>query len=161
MLGLIRNPKDFWTGLAYLGLGTAGLVFARDMSFGTGARMGPGYFPSVISGLLVLFGLLSVARSALTTGEPIGPVAWKAMALVVGATVAFGLLLGPAGLVPAIVILVGGSALASDAFRPGWRPALGLGALVGLCLIVFVVGLGLPMSPFGPSLQGLLPAGWR
>ena len=60
---LIRGPKDFWTGVIYLLFGGIAFWIAQDYGFGTASRMGPGYFPSVLSALLVLIGLISLVRS--------------------------------------------------------------------------------------------------
>ena len=61
MRPLVRSPKDFGAGLVYVVFGVAAVWIGRDYPFGTGARMGPGYFPSVLGGLLVLFGLAGLA----------------------------------------------------------------------------------------------------
>jgi hypothetical protein len=127
----------------------AAVWIGRDYPFGTGARMGPGYFPSVLGGLLVLFGLAAVVRSFLQPGESIGAVAWKPLFLVVAATVAFAFLLPRIGLPVSLVILVLVSAAASERFRFDWRPALGLVALVAFCTLVFVTALGVPLPLFG------------
>ena len=157
---LIRSPKDFWTGIIYLFVGVAGFVIARGYSFGTGARMGPGYFPSVISALLVAFGIAAVVRGFLTEGEPITPFAWKALIFVTGAVIAFGFLLPTAGLVIAMVVMVLMSAAASHKFRFEVLPVLGLVALVVFCSLVFVKGLGVPMPLVGSWLAPLLPGGF-
>ncbi len=47
----IRSPKDFWTGVIYVGFGAAAWWIARDYSFGTASRMGPGYFPTVLAAI--------------------------------------------------------------------------------------------------------------
>lgn len=154
----IRNPKDFWIGAIYLATGTAGLLIGRGYNFGTAARMGPGYFPTVVSSLLIVFGIVAVGRSLVRPGDPVGPLAWKTMLLIVGASVAFGLLLQPAGLIVALTVLVLTSAAASNEFRLGWLPAFGLVALVAFCALVFVKGLGVPMPLVGPWLQDVTPS---
>ena len=63
MLSHVRGPKDFWTGIAYLSIGGLGISYGRDYSLGSAGRMGPGYFPLVISCLLILFGLIAIVRS--------------------------------------------------------------------------------------------------
>jgi len=103
---IIKAPKDFWTGVIYLGVGALGILIGREYSFGSAGRMGPGYFPFVISCLLLLFGVITVVRSFLTTGEPVGALAWKAIAWVIGSVVAFGILLPTAGLVIAMLVMV-------------------------------------------------------
>ena len=99
MTALIRSPKDFWAGLLYAGFGAAAVLIARDYGMGSSSRMGPAYFPTVLGSLLLLIGLASLIRSFFAKGEPIGAIAWKGMFLVTLATVLFGVLLRPAGLV--------------------------------------------------------------
>ena len=55
----VWNNKDVWAGLMLIGIGAAAIVLARDYPFGTALRMGPGYFPIVLGGLLIVFGLTS------------------------------------------------------------------------------------------------------
>jgi len=155
---LIRAPKDFCIGLIYLAAGSAGLLIGRNYPFGSGARMGPGYFPMVVAGLLVLFGAIALIRSVTAEGEGIGGFAWKQIALVLGSAVAFGLLLETAGLVVALVALVLVGAAASENFRLEWMAVLGLLVLVTFCALVFVKGLGLPMPLVGSWFQTLAPA---
>ncbi|WP_230970815.1 tripartite tricarboxylate transporter TctB family protein [Nitrogeniibacter aestuarii] len=149
MNGLIKGPKDFWTGLLYLTIGGLAVVMARDYGMGETARMGPGYFPTVLGGLLVVFGLLSLGRSLMRRGEAIGTIAWKPIALIVGATVAFAYLLKPAGLVVALLALILISASASSKFRFEWKATLAMFALIAFCAAVFVEGLGIPLPLFG------------
>jgi hypothetical protein len=59
--------------------------------------MGPGYFPTALGTLLGFIGVISVGRSFLRPGEPIGAFAWRPLILVLGAIVLFGLLLPTAG----------------------------------------------------------------
>jgi len=146
----IRAPKDFWAGLLYGGVGAAAVIIARDYSWGRGGRMGPGYFPTILGALLLLIGIASLVRSFVARGEPLGPIAWKGAALVTGATVLFGFLLRPAGLVPALAVLIFSSAAASSRFKLDWRALALMLALIAFCALVFVKGLGLPLPLVGP-----------
>ena len=159
MLSKVQNPKDFWTGLIYLAVATAVFIIARNYSTGTASRMGPGYFPLALAGLLTIFGVVAVARSFFVPGEPIGAFAWKPLVLVLVGTALFGALVGTLGLVVALLALVLTSAAASEKFRFDWRAALGLVALIAFCSLVFVKGLGVPMPLFGPWLEPLLGSG--
>ena len=145
----IRSPKDFWAGLLYGGIGAAAVIIARDYNWGRGGRMGPGYFPTILGALLLLIGIASLVRSFVARGEPIGPIAWKGAAFVTGSTVLFGLLLRPAGLVPALMVLILGSAAASSRFRFEWRALALMLALIAFCALVFVKGLGVPVPLLG------------
>ena len=146
---LYRNPRDFWAGLIYLVLGIAVLWIGRDYTLGTSARMGPGYFPAVLGGLLVLFGIISVARSFVRPGGAVSAIAWKPVALVLGGTVLFGLLLERAGLIVALPVLIVVSALASRHTRLDATSVAALVGIVAFCVLVFVKGLGVPMPLLG------------
>ena len=149
MSSLIKHPKDFYAGLLYASIGVGAVVIARGYHLGTSVRMGPGYFPSILGGLLILVGVISMIRAFLHDGEAIKPFSWKEISLVLGSTVLFGLLVGGAGLVPSLIILVLVSAWASDQFN--LRTALLLAILTSVfSALVFVKGLGLPFSIIGP-----------
>jgi hypothetical protein len=149
MTALIRSQKDFWAGLLYAGFGGAAIVIARDYGMGSSSRMGPAYFPTVLGSLLLLIGLASLIRSFFTSGEPIGAIAWKGMFLVTLGTVLFGVLLRPAGLIAALAALILVSAAASIKFRFDWRALSMMAGLIVFCGLVFVKGLGLPVSLLG------------
>ena len=65
---IVRNEKDFWTGLIYIVFGAAIMRIALDYPFGTAGRMGPGYFPRVLAGVQILLGLIAVGRSFVVPG---------------------------------------------------------------------------------------------
>ena len=54
-------------------IGAAGLVFGQDLAFGSAARMGPGYFPTMLSCLIIAIGLVLALKSLATDGPPIEP----------------------------------------------------------------------------------------
>jgi len=47
----IKSQKDFFSGLLYTLVGAAFAYGATSYNIGTGARMGPGYFPLLLGGL--------------------------------------------------------------------------------------------------------------
>jgi hypothetical protein len=139
----LRNSKDFWAGIMLIGIGAASIFIARDYSFGSTMRMGPGYFPSMLGGLLVLFGLY-VTMVGLRTGEKI-TVSCSLRALIVLplSLVAFGVLMVRAGFIPALAVLVFGSALAGRDFKLFEVLLLTL-ILTGISVALFIWGIGLP-----------------
>lgn len=145
---LIRHPKDFYAGLMYVAVGVAVLVIAKDYKLGSSVRMGPGYFPTLLAWLLVVVGGISVLRSLTHDGERIAAFAWKPIALVLGSTVLFGVLVRGAGLVPALIVLIIVSARASPEFKWKNTVLLAVGTTV-LSALVFVKGLGLPIPLIG------------
>ena len=139
----LHKNKDVWAGLMLIAIGAAAMFFARNYPFGTALRMGPGYFPMILGGLLILFGLY-IFTSGLRSAERIAG-AWPLRALVILplSLVLFGVLVERAGFVPAMIVLIFGSATASTEFRFVEVLLFSLG-LTALCAAVFVWGLGLP-----------------
>jgi putative tricarboxylic transport membrane protein len=120
---------------------------------GTASKMGPAYFPTVLGGLLALIGLISIVRSLLRPGEPLGVFAYKGAALVLIPMVLFGGLVRGTGIVIALVVLVIMSAYASIKFRWGPSVALAIGLAV-FSVLVFIKGLGIPLPLLGPWFGG-------
>jgi putative tricarboxylic transport membrane protein len=149
----VRNVRDLLAGCMFAILGLAFFYFAQDYPLGSARRMGPAYFPVVLSLILIGIGLATVGRAFVVAGPPIRDVAAKALVLVTAAIVLFGLLVQGAGLGVAVAALVLVAAMASRSFRP--IPALVLAvALAVVCVLVFIAGLGLPFRAIGPWLGG-------
>ena len=150
---MIRSTKDFWTGVLYLFFGVTAILVARDYGMGTGGRMGPAYFPTVLGGLLAVVGVIAVIRSFITAGTPIGAFAFKGLILITVSVVLFAFIVRSAGLVVALPLLVIMSASASARFR--WPVALIMAAVLAIfCILVFVQALGIPLPIRGPWLGG-------
>ncbi len=124
-------------------LAGAGAMYHSLTSFnvGTLARMGPGYFPALVSGLLVLCGLLILIPALMRAG-PMPRVEFRPLFWISMSTLAFALLLIPFGLVPAIVAQ---TLLAGISDRKlSWKGSLILAACLSLlATLIFRVGLGL------------------
>lgn len=141
----IKSPSDFWCGLIFLAIGVAFMLLAREYRMGTAARIGPGYFPTLLGGVLAALGLVITLPSLFVTGEQFPRVAWRPLLTILTAVVVFGLLLEPAGLAVAVAALVIVSGFADPELR--LRDSIGL----ALFLVVFSIGifvslLGLPLN---------------
>lgn len=148
MFQAIRGPKDFWAGVVFIVIGATSLVLSSDYAMGSAGSMGPAYFPTILGGMLVLLGVASVLRSLVRSGQPIGRFAIRECALVLAATIVFGLLVRSAGLAIGTILVVVISGFASVKFKLAPFLALGLGLAV-FGVLVFVYLLGLPMPMFG------------
>ncbi len=145
---LIRNPKDFWSGVIFACVGTASLFVSMDYARGTAGAMGPGYFPTMLGMLLIVIGLIAIARSLIVRGEAISRFAIGKVFLILLSTLAFGLVVRGAGLVAAIVLLVMLAGYASDRFSLKKYGVLAI-CMAAFCGLVFVTALGLPIPLFG------------
>ncbi len=107
----IKSQRDFFAGLMFAVVGIAFAWGASSYTVGNSARMGPGYFPLMLGIVMALIGLgimftgLSVDTA---DGEPVGRWAWKQIIFVIGANLAFGVLLGglPSMGVPAMGMII-------------------------------------------------------
>lgn len=149
----IASPKDFWAGLLFGSFGAFVAVYAAThYKLGSAVRMGPGYFPTWIGALVALLGLVLLIRSLRIAGPRLAGLHLRPTAFILVASIAFGYLLKPLGLVLAAALLVVGSAAGGHEFR--WREALLLAALLAAFAVgVFVYGLELPF-PLWPEALG-------
>lgn len=138
-----RNNKDFWAGIMLIGTGAVAIFIARDYPFGSTMRMGPGYFPSILGGILALFGIYVMAMG-LSRNEKIQG-SWSLRALIVLplSVLLFGILMKHAGFIPALAALIFGSAAAGKEFKFVEVLLLTV-VLTGLSVALFIWGLGLP-----------------
>ena len=139
----ILNNKDVWAGLMLIGIGAAAVLIARNYPFGTALRMGPGYFPVILGGLLIVFGLAILAYGLRTREKIAGSWSLRALIILPLSLVLFGVLMEHAGFVPAMMVLIFGSATASTEFKFAEVLLFSIG-LTALSVAVFVWGLGLP-----------------
>lgn len=124
----IKSQKDFFCGLMFMAVGGAFAWGASTYNVGTGARMGPGYFPLMLGVLLAVIGA-AITFSALVFetegGGKIGKIAWKPLIFVISANVVFGILLAglPAINFPAFGMIVAIYALTfiASMAEAGWK----------------------------------------
>ena len=120
----IKSQKDFFSGVVFMAVGGAFAWGATTYTVGTGARMGPGYFPLMLGLLLAIIGAV-VAFKALVVetedGDKIGKWIWRPVGYIVAANVAFGVLLGglPSLKIPAMGMVIAIIALTLIAAKAG------------------------------------------
>jgi len=136
--------KDFWSGVMLIIIGAGALFIARNYQFGTSLRMGPGYFPTVLSAGLVAFGVYFVLQGLRAGAEKLeGSWSLRALVIVPLSLVVFGLLIDRAGFIPAMLALIIISAAASKEVRPVEILLFSV-FLTAMCVVVFIWALGLP-----------------
>jgi len=146
----IRDPKDVLSGVLFFFGGVAAMVLSLNLTIGSAAKMGPGYFPFGLGAFLVVLGAVILLRGALGAK---GSQAWpalqlKPLAIVLLSVVLFSLFLRPLGLPLSTALLVVLASQASHEFR--WREALLNAAVltvVVLVVFVFFLEFQLPVWP--------------
>ena len=141
----IRSEQDFWCGVVFFAIGIAFMVIAREYRFGTAARMGPGFFPAILGGLLAGLGLLIALPAIMRDGDAFPKLHLRPLLTILAGIVVFALLLQPLGFVLAAVVLILISGFADPDLRPVESVGLAL-LLTAFSVGVFVVLLGLPLN---------------
>ena len=147
----IRDQKNFWSGLMFLGFGAFFVGWAQHYDLGSAARMGPAFFPTMLGAILFLLGAIVLIEGLVTetADGKIEPFNFRALVLVLGSVVAFGMLLRPAGLLVALFVLVCVSSFGSHEFKLRDVLLLSIGMSL-LVLGVFIYGLSMTI-PVLPS----------
>jgi hypothetical protein len=149
-----RAVTDILAGLIFVAFGLAFAIASLRYPLGTPLRMGPGYFPLALGGILVFLGLLIVGKGFVSGAGAegrLGNVPWRALLLIVLAVLFFGLTVRGLGLVPATAVTALLTALASQRTSILAAVAIAVG-LTALCVLIFVLALQLRLPLFGPWL---------
>ena len=144
---MIKNQKDFAAGLFYIAIGLFGATTLGENEIGSLSRMGPGYFPLIISTGIILTGLAIAVKSLLLTpalpsegrielGRPFSGL------LILGSVALYAATLLTLGFVLSISLMVIAASCAHPLFR--LRDAvISAVILTTLSALLFVGGLGL------------------
>jgi hypothetical protein len=65
----IKNGKDFWAGLMFMGFGLGFAAVAQNYPMGSAVRMGPAYFPTVLGAMLAVLGGMVFFRAFVSKFE--------------------------------------------------------------------------------------------
>jgi len=145
-----RNNRDFLAGLLYIFTGALSIFIALDYPFGSALRMGPGYFPRVLGGIMIVFGIAVLMMGVKNKEKIKGNWSIRALIILPLSAVVFGVLMEHAGFIPALAALIPVAAASGKEFR--WLEVLLLTiGLTVMSLGIFIWGLGLPY----PMIKGL------
>lgn len=164
----IKNQKDFFSGLLFMGIGGASAAGAATYRIGEASHMGPGYFPLCLGILMLLLGALIALRALVLTpltatvdGDKIGSWAWRPLFFVIAANLVFGVLLGglPSIGLPSMGLVVAIYALTfiASMAQPGWtfRATLALASVLAAGSYgVFVLALKLQLPVWPAFISG-------
>jgi uncharacterized Tic20 family protein len=105
-------------------------------------RMGPGYFPTWVGGVLIVFGIAMLVQGVVKPEPVQGNWSLRALAILPLATVVFCVLMEHAGLIPSLVVLlVKGNesptlrahAVSALNFQITWNAAFIIGQILAVC----------------------------
>jgi putative tricarboxylic transport membrane protein len=149
----IKSPKEFWAGLMFIAFGLFFLIVSmKSYQLGSAVRMGPGYFPAVLGGILAVLGLLTFFQGLTLEGPKVPKMHLRPIFFISLALILFGYLMKPLGFVIACVLLIVVSAFGGHEFR--WKEVTLLSVLMVIfSVLVFVKGLTLPF-PLWPAFLG-------
>ncbi len=120
------------------------LLQAPGFTIGSLSRPGPGLFPLIVAGLLLLIGLVIVVRSRFIEAVPLD-FRFRNIALVAASLVCFALVSEYVNMLAGIAVMVTMASLASDDFSIPRTATI----TVALCLVAFamkkVLGVQLPL----------------
>ena len=147
----IRNQRDFWAGVLFIVTGLIFMVLSRQYNVGTSAKMGPGYFPMMLGGLMAVLGVMVVIPSVLKSAEvlKITKIEPRMVLLVLVAVAVYAFALPKLGFIVALFALIVISSIASHEFNLKTTLISSVVLLV-FSWLVFVKGLELQF-PFLPT----------
>ena len=140
----VKSPQDFGAAIVFMLIGLAGIYFGKDLTFGTSARMGPGYFPTIISFLILLLGVIIGLRAIVIEGPSIESVQLRPLLFILASILMFGALIDRFGLAISAVALTLIAAYARRNVNLKETVALGAGLAI-FSIVVFVYALGQPL----------------
>lgn len=146
----MRMTRDVLAGVLFVAIGLGTVVIASAYPLGTSARMGPGYFPIVLGGVVAVMGAGLFLRAVLDpeSSNPVRGWAPRPLILILASILSFALAIRPLGLIGAIVPVVIVSRLAAP--QVGLVETLIMAAVLSaICVVVFVYGLDMPFR-LGP-----------
>jgi len=147
---MATNRKTLGSGLTFLAVATIyGATALRTLPLGTPGNMGPGFFPALLCGALLVLGSVLVVRSFFEQRQAaFDQVAWRALLVVSLSVLFFGSFIREVGLALAVFVTASGCSLAAPGTRPLQAVAIGL-VLSLLCVGIFIYGVRLPLPVFG------------
>ena len=115
----IRNHHDLWSGVMFGGFGILFILLSQQYQLGSSAKMGPGYFPTMLGGLCTLMGLLIGIGAFRGTHreDKVAKIGWRELILILLGVALFAAVLPSLGIIVALVVLILVTSTASHEFR--------------------------------------------
>ena len=147
------NRRDLGAGAIFIAIGLFfGISTLMGLEIGTARRMGPGYFPVMLAGILIALGLAIVVKGIGHPDVERSALPWRGLVVLLSVPVIFGLLVRPLGLAPVLLITTFITSFASRRMGVLAAIALSIGLTI-FCVLVFNFGLSLPLRLFGSYVE--------
>jgi putative tricarboxylic transport membrane protein len=144
-LGFIKNPQDFYGGLALLALALVAWWASSDLPGQSGFAFGPGTAPRLFIALLAINGIGIMVHGVMVHGPDVERYAWRGPLFVTASIFVFAICIRSLGLVISSFLLVLVAAVGSEEFR--WKETVIWGAVLSaFCSVLFPKVLNLPMQ---------------
>ncbi|MDB5569381.1 MAG: Tripartite tricarboxylate transporter TctB family [Hyphomicrobiales bacterium] len=143
----VRSPQDIGAAAVLMLIGLAGVYFGRDLNFGSSARMGPGFFPTILSWLILAIGALIGVKAFMFDGPPIRSTRLRPIFFVCAAILLFGAAIEYIGLALTAILVTFVAAAGNERTRWGETAILSV-ILAVFSVSIFIYGLGQPMPAF-------------
>ena len=148
-MGRFHFNQDVLAGLIFFAFGAFFLWFGRSYPAGTALSMGPGYFPMLLGGLLVVVGLVISSRGIWRSGLPLSNWALRPLLFICASFFVFALSIERLGLVVTAIVCMIIAGHGGSQFR--WTEQVILAAASTIVAAVgFIWALGLPMKYWPP-----------
>jgi len=143
----LKKNQDFWAGVMFILVGTVAFFIALNYRFGSTLRMGPGYFPTALSGIMVLFGMIIMLNGLRKSMQIPENLSIRALIMIPISMCLYAFMLKVVGFVPALIVLIFVASASKRKFN--FKEVLLLTViLVTLTWGLFIYGLGLPYAMF-------------
>ena len=143
-----RLNRDVAAGALFVAFGAAGLWAGRMLTIGTADAMGEGYLPFALCLALVAMGIVIAAGGAVRGGAALERWTFRPLFFVTVSILAFALVVGIAGLAPAVLLAILVATFAGEPVRAAtlavFAVALTTAVVVGFC---WGLGLAVPVVP--------------
>lgn len=136
--------QDLIGGILSIAFGGFVLDHALSYPMGSALRMGPGFFPAVLAGLIIILGAaLALHGFKAQIARPLVMIKLRPLASIAAAVAMFALTLERFGLAPATIALVVISSLGAPRWRPLQAAVLAL-TMTAAVYAIFIVILQMP-----------------
>jgi hypothetical protein len=140
----IRSQQDFGAAIVFVALGGFSIFAASNLDFGSSARMGPGYFPTILGVILIGLGIVLAVRSCRLEGPRFERFPLRPLLIVPLGLLSFGVAIERVGLLVTTIMVTLVIALARARFNLVEQTVVGV-TLGLLCVGIFIFGLSQPI----------------